>query len=58
MPEKSDKKIIFEESINCPWCSKKVIIKKIKKTIEEPTKGEYKEYTEVEKDVQTKLQGE
>ena len=58
MTEKSDKKITFEESIECPWCHKKVIIKRVKRTIEEPTKGEYKEYTEVEKDVQTKLNGE
>ena len=53
-----ENKIIFEEKMICPHCSKGVLIKRIKNVIQEPVKGEYKEFTRIEKDTQKKLSKE
>jgi len=50
-----NKKTIFEEEIKCPHCKKMVVVRRIKKTIEEPVKGEYEEHTEIEKSKQARL---
>jgi len=52
---KMEKKVMFEERFECPHCKKRVKIERVRTVIQEPVKGEYKEYTKVEKDTQTKL---
>ena len=56
IPLSDEKKIVFEDNIVCPHCKKRVIVKREKKTIVAPEKGEYEEITIVEKDKQKTLE--
>ena len=51
----TEKKVTFEEEIKCPHCKKFLIVKKERKTITEPEKGEYEEKVIVEKSTQKRL---
>ena len=53
--EEEKRKIIFEDEISCPHCKKGVTLRRIRKVITEPIKGEYEEETIVEKSKQKKL---
>lgn len=48
-------KITFEESIVCPYCDGKIIVKHKKTQTTEPVQAEYEEETIVEKEEQTTL---
>ena len=48
-------KVVFEEKVNCPYCNKRIIIKKTKKLLEPSQKAEYDEKIVVTKDSQTEL---
>lgn len=48
-------KTMYEETVKCPHCKKRIDIKLKKKTIVHPEKGEYKKYLDVEKSKQKTL---
>lgn len=48
-------KIVFEEKVKCPFCKKRIIVKKTKKVITAAVPGEYDEKVTVEKDEQKTL---
>jgi len=48
-------KIVFLEKITCPYCKKRIIIKKTKTIMTPATPAEYEEITIAEKDSQTTL---
>lgn len=51
----ADDKLLFQEEFRCPHCGNMTEIRRLKKTISEPQKGEYEEYTEIKKMEQTKV---
>ena len=51
----TDTKIVFEEKIVCPYCSKSINVVKKKSLVNEPVKPEYDEEVIVSKDTQTTL---
>lgn len=53
--QKKKKDVKFEDKIRCPHCGKRQIVKRIRRVIVEPTKGEYEEETIVKKDPQKTL---
>ena len=55
MDEETKRKTIFEDEILCPHCNKGVTLRRIRKVITEPVKGEYEEETIVEKSKQKRL---
>ena len=58
MEEEPKRKTIFEDEVICPFCKKRLSLRRVKEVITEPVKGEYKEETIVEKSKQKTLSEE
>ena len=56
MEDEVKRKTIFEDNLLiCPHCKKGISVRRVKEVITEPTKGEYKEETIIEKSKQKNL---
>ena len=48
-------KTVFEEIFDCPCCDEQIIVRRKRKVVTEPVKGEYQLYSEAEKWIQETL---
>lgn len=55
MPRNKKPKEVFNVSVECPYCGKRIVVKKTKTLLESAKPATYSEKTSVEKDSQTKL---
>ena len=53
--KENKKKVLFTEKMKCPYCKKKILVKKTKKLIEPAVPAEYEEKVFAEKDSQKTL---